>query len=54
MINVTIVVTSESCTDGKYSQLSLWKRLEETVTTVLISIYYLFICIVDILYSVGC
>ena len=43
MVNVTLVITSESCTGGNYSQLSLRKRLEETVTTVLTSIYYLFI-----------
>ncbi|KAL9964680.1 hypothetical protein ACROYT_G028355 [Oculina patagonica] len=30
-INVTLVITSESCTDGKYSLSLLWKKLPETI-----------------------
>ena len=31
MINITIVITSESCTDGKYNQSSLLMKLKELV-----------------------
>ena len=30
VINVTLVITSEECADGEYSQL--WERLKKTVT----------------------
>ena len=32
LINITMVITSESCTDGKYDILSLLTRLKEVVT----------------------
>jgi len=31
VINVTLTITSESCTEGKYS-VSFWMKLKETVT----------------------
>ncbi|XP_020617971.1 lachesin-like isoform X2 [Orbicella faveolata] len=34
VINVTLVITSESCTDGKYNQSSLWTKLEKTIDEV--------------------
>ena len=48
MINVTFVITSESCTDGKYNQSSLSKRLSKTVTRLFLSIYY-FLCLIKYL-----
>ncbi|XP_022810340.1 ephrin type-A receptor 2-like isoform X1 [Stylophora pistillata] len=32
VINITMVITSESCTDGKYDESSLLARIEEVVT----------------------
>ncbi len=32
VINVTLVITSENCTDERYNQPLLWRRLNETVT----------------------
>ena len=32
LINITMVITSESCTDGKYDISSLLTRLEKVVT----------------------
>ena len=34
VINVTLVITSESCTAGRYNQSLLWRKLNETVTNV--------------------
>jgi len=31
VINVTLVITNEECTDGEYSQL--WEKLSKTVAT---------------------
>ena len=32
MINITIIITSENCTDEKYNKSSLLRKLEEEVT----------------------
>ena len=32
VINITIVITSENCTDEKYNKSSLLRKLEEEVT----------------------
>ena len=34
MINLTIAITSENCTDGKYNKSSLLRKLEEEVTII--------------------
>ena len=34
MINVTIAITSENCTDEKYNKSSLLRKLEEEVTII--------------------
>ena len=33
VINVTLVITSEECTDGEYSQL--WEKLSKMVTNLI-------------------
>nr|XP_058943333.1 fibroblast growth factor receptor 3-like isoform X2 [Pocillopora verrucosa] len=37
VINITIVITSESCTDGKYNQSSLLMKLKELMKVVFVS-----------------
>ncbi|XP_078379861.1 fibroblast growth factor receptor 1-A-like [Oculina patagonica] len=34
VINVTLVITSERCTDGRYNQSLLWRKLNETMDKV--------------------
>ena len=40
VINVTLVITSESCTAGRYNQSLLWRKLNETVTNMFDSLLY--------------
>ena len=42
LINITMVITSEGCTDGKYDISSLLTRLKEVVT-ILFRAIFLFI-----------
>ena len=45
MINITVVITSESCTDGKYNESSLLKKISDTVTTFISISFFLLLFI---------